>query len=208
MKSVLVFGIGILSVTALCAQEVPRFTFNLGAGFTSPVGGTSDRLKTGWNMQGGAGVNFNSRLGAMLQFNYNGNGLNDRTLANFGVPDGDVSLWSLTVNPIVHLNPSGPVDFYVIGGGGLYSRTTRFTQPGIDVVTAFDPWFGVFYPVAVPVSEILAEYTLMKPGVNIGAGLSFGMRGRAKFYAEARWHRMLMRDTHTDIIPVNFGIRF
>jgi hypothetical protein len=208
MKSKLfAIGIGIVLAGALCAQEVPRFTFNLGAGFTSPVGGASDRLKTGWNMQGGAGVNFNSRVGALVQFNYNGLGINDRTLAAFGMPDGDVSLWSLTLNPIVHLNPKGPVDFYLIGGGGLYSRTQRFTQPAVDVFTAFDPFFG-FYPVAVPVNEILAEYTLMKPGVNFGGGLSFGVRGSAKFYAEARWHRMLMRNTHTDLIPVNFGIRF
>jgi hypothetical protein len=208
MKSIsLVFTAGVLTAGMLCAQEGPRASFNIGAGFTPLVGNTSRRLDTGWNIQGGAGVNFTSRLGAMLQFQYNGFGINDRTLAQFGVPDGDVSLWSLTLNPVVHLNPRGPVDWYFIGGGGLYSRTQRFTEPSVAVFTGFDPFFG-FFPVAVPTNNILAEYTVMKPGVNFGGGLTFGTRWKAKFYAEARYHRMLMRNTHTDLIPVNFGIRW
>jgi hypothetical protein len=48
-----------------------------------------------------------------------------------------------------------------------------------------------------------------KPGVNGGIGLSFGGYKRAKFYAEARYHRMFLGgDRHTDILPVTFGVRF
>jgi hypothetical protein len=107
----------------------------------------------------------------------------------------------------VHLNPKGPVDVYLIGGGGLYHRTQEFTAPTVDVITAFDPFFG-FYPVTVPANQILASNSVMKPGVNAGAGIAFGTKWRAKFYAEARYHRMLFRDTHTDFIPVNFGFRW
>src|SRR5262245_35876375 len=208
MKSFsLLLTAGALTAGMLCAQEGPRPTFNIGAGFTPLVGNTSRRLDTGWNIQGGAGVNFTSRLGAMLQFQYNGFNINDRTLAFMGVTGGDVSLCSLTLNPVLPLNPHGPVDWYFIGGCCLYSRTQRFTEPGVAVFTGFDPWFG-FFPVAVPTNNILAEYTLMKPGVNIGGGFSFGTPWKAKFYAEARYHRMLMRNAHTDLIPVNFGIRW
>jgi hypothetical protein len=133
MKSLL-FTAGVLTAGLLCAQEGPRVSFNVGGGFTPLVGNTSRRLDTGWNVQGGVGANFTSRLGALVQFQYNGFGINERTLTQFGVPDGDVSLWSLTLNPIVHLNPRGPVDWYFIGGGGLYSRTQRFTEPGVAVV--------------------------------------------------------------------------
>src|SRR4051812_795650 len=106
--------VGLFLAFTLSAQEVPRFNFNLGAGFTSAVGGTSRRLDTGWNVDAGAGYNFNSVLGAALQYNFNDFGINSSTLTNIGVPDGSVRIWSLTLNPIVHLNPHrGPADVYL-----------------------------------------------------------------------------------------------
>jgi hypothetical protein len=203
-----ILGVGLAG--ALCAQngEMSRFSFNAGAGFTTPVGGTSRRLDTGWNLQGGAGVNFIPHVGAMLQFNYNDMGINRATLDNLGgIPGGSVRIWSLTLNPVVHLNPKGKVDAYIIGGGGIYHRTQEFTEPAISFATAFDPFFG-FYDVAVPVNQVIASRSVMKPGVNIGAGLAFGSKWKGKFYAEARYHRMMFRNSHTDYIPVNFGYRF
>ncbi len=52
--SLLMFVIGPIS-----AQEVPKFTFALGGGFTQPVGNTSRNFDEGWNVQGGVGFNFN-----------------------------------------------------------------------------------------------------------------------------------------------------
>ena len=201
----LTLGFGLAG--ALSAQETSPVSFNIGAGFTQPVGATSRRLDTGWNMQGGVGYNFIPHVGAMVQFNYNSMGINSATLNTFGVPDGSVRIWSLTLNPILHLNPEGKVDPYIIGGGGLYHRTQEFTAPSVGVTTAFDPFFG-FYDVAVPVDQVLASRSVMKPGVNIGAGIAFGSKWKGKFYAEARYHRIMFRNSHTDYIPVNFGYRW
>jgi len=207
MKRALFLLAGFALTGAIFAQEVPPVSFNIGAGFTTPVGATARRVDTGWNLQGGVGYNFRPRLGANLEFNYSDMGINSTTLSNFGVPGGSVRMWSLTVNPIVRMNPKGPVDWYFTGGGGLYHRTQEFTEPSVEVFTGFDPFFG-FYPVAVPVTNVLASRSVMKPGVNFGAGFTVGTRWKGKFYAEARWHRMLFRDSHTDTIPVNFGFRW
>jgi len=189
------------------AQETPRFAFNAGAGFTTPVGGTGTRLNTGYNFDLGAGVNFNPWVGALFQFNYNGMDINSATLNAIGFPNGDVRLWSFTLNPIVHLNPHGKVDFYLIGGGGLYHREQEFTQPAVATALGFDPFFGFFrFPVLT--NQVLASYSVNKPGVNGGIGFSLGGYKRAKFYAEARYHRMFIGDRHTDILPVTFGIRY
>src|SRR5580658_6429353 len=67
---------GLLATGALVAQETPRFTFDIGAGFTQPVGTTGSYLNDGWNIQGGVGYNFSSYLGAMLQVDYNSLGVN------------------------------------------------------------------------------------------------------------------------------------
>jgi hypothetical protein len=75
-------------------------------------------------------------------------------------------------------------------------------------VTGFDPFFG-FYQFGVPANQVVASYTVNKPGVNGGMGVSFGSKWHVKFYGEARYHRMFLgNDRHTDLLPVTFGIRW
>ena len=198
----------LLFASAAFAQEVQRFSFDIGGGFTQPVGNTGRHLDEGWNVRGGAGVNFSQYVGAIVQVDYNRFGINTASLSRAGFPDGDVNVFSATLNPIVHLTPRGHFDVYLIGGGGLYRRTQEFTQPGVATFTAFDPFFG-FYRAAVPTTEVLSSYTVNKPGVNGGAGIAFGTKWHGKFFAEARYHRIFINNyVHTDYIPVSFGFRW
>ena len=208
MKHVLLMsGIGLLLAGAASAQETPPFAFNIGAGFTTPVGGTGTRLNSGYNFGAGVGYNFTSYVGALVQFHDNQFDINRATLNGLGFPGGNVNVWSLTLNPIVHTNPRGPVDLYFIGGGGLYHWRQEFTEPTVAVFTGFDPFFG-FYREAVPAQNVLTSYAVNKPGVNGGLGLSFGTRWNVKVYAEARYHRVIFGDRHADMLPVTFGIRW
>ncbi len=200
--------VGLILVGCLGAQEVPRFTFKVGGGFTQPVGNTERHLDKGWNVQGGAGVNFSPYVGVMLEGDYNSFGVNSATLNNLGFPGGDLRIFSATVDPIVHLNPRGHVDMYLIGGGGIYHRNQEFTQRSSATVAGFDPFFG-FFPVTVPTTQVLSSYSLNKPGVNIGAGFALGTKWHGKFYAEARYHRIFITSNrHTDYVPVSFGFRW
>lgn len=207
-KLALLAGTGLLCVALGSAQEGSRFTFDLGAGFTNPVGNTGRHLNEGWNLQGGFGYNFNSYIGAKIDLAYNNWGINSTTLNLAGAPDGSVNMFSATLDPIVHLNPKGHFDFYVTGGGGVYHRYQQFTQPGVGIVTAFDPWFG-FYPAAIPTSQVLASYSVNKPGFDVGAGFAVGTRFHGKIFAEAKYNRMFLSNGyHTDYIPVTFGFRW
>ena len=206
---VLTFCTGVIGTVCLSAQETQRFTFDLAGGFTEPVGGAGNHLDPGWNIQGGAGYNFSPYIGALLQLDYNSMGINSATLNNLGFPGGDVHVFSATIDPIIHLNPHGRVDFCVIGGSGLYHYTQQFTQPSVSTFTQFDPFFGGFFPVAVPTTEILASYTVNKWGINGGAGVAFGSKWHGKFFAEARWdHIFLTSSRHIDYLPVSFGFRW
>ena len=208
MKCFTIACFGLLISGVLAAQEVPRFSFELGGGFTQPVGNTGRHLDEGWNIRGGAGFNFSQWAGLMVQTDYNRFGINGATLSRAGFSDGDVGGFSATLNPIVHLTPRSNFDVYLIGGGGLYRRTQEFTQPGVAAVTRFDPFFG-FYTTAVPTTQVLSSYTVNKPGVNGGAGIAFGSKWHGKFFAEARYHRIFMNNyLHTDYVPVSFGFRW
>jgi hypothetical protein len=199
-----------MMVGALSAQEFSHFAFNVGAGFTQAVGDTGKRLDMGWNVRAGAGVNFNPYVGVLVNAAYDNMGINSSTLANFGAPGGRMSVTSFTLDPIVHLNPKGRADFYITGGGGLFHRYQEFTAPTITTVTGFDPFFG-FFPVNVQSNQILANYSVNKPGIDIGAGVAFGSKWHGKFFAEARYMRIFMGDrfqNDTEYLPVTFGFRW
>ena len=103
--------IGIFAVVGtLGAQETPRFSFAAGAGFTAPVGRTSNIVDKGWNLRGSAGINFTPHVGLMLDAGYDSMGVSAPILNNLGFGGGNLSVFSLTLNPIVHLTPNSNVD--------------------------------------------------------------------------------------------------
>jgi len=205
----LTLGLGFLSAGSMFAQqETQRFSFDLGGGFTEPVGTTGHFLDSGWNIQGGGGFNFSSYVGAMIDLNYNSMGINSTTLGSLGFPGGGVHVFSATLDPVVHLNPHGRVDFYITGGGGIFHYNQDFTQPSIATFTSFNPFFGGFFPVAVPTTEILSSYTVNKPGIDVGAGIAIGSKWHGKFFGEARYDRIFMGNYHVDYVPVSFGFRW
>ena len=198
----------VLSGISMSAQETPKFTFDVGGGFTQPIGNTSRHLDTGWNIKAGVGFNFNRYVGAMVDAGYNRFDINSFTLSNAGFPDGNVQVFSATLDPVVHVVPGRRVDVYLIGGGGVYRTTQQFTQPSAASVLGFDPFFG-FYNVTVPTTQILSSYSINKPGVNFGAGIALGSKWHGKFYAESRYHRIFTgNDRHLDYMPVSFGFRW
>lgn len=197
------------SILPLAAQEAEqhRFTANIGGGFVTPVYGTGTRLNNGWNFTAGAGVNIVPHLSLVGEFMFNSMNINSATLQSLQFPGGDTRIWAVTASPVIHLTSHSPVDVYLIGGPGVYHRNVEFTQPTIATFTAFDPFFGVFFPVAVPANQVLLSYATTKLGVNGGAGVGFGKWKGVKFYAEARYHQIYTNRT-TSFIPVTFGFRW
>lgn len=201
-------GVGLLATMSLSAQETPRVAFNVGGGFTRPLGSTGRQLDNGWNVAGGIGVNWNQWFGTMIDAGYNRFGINSTTLKNVGFPGGDVGIFSATLDPVIHLTPRSYADIYLIGGAGLYRVNQEFTQPGVAPVVGFDPFFG-FYQALVPTTQVLSSYSRNKPGVNAGVGFAVGTKWHGKLYAEARWNRVFIgNDRYADYIPVTFGFRF
>jgi hypothetical protein len=197
--------LGIFATGALYAQEVPPFTFAIGGGYTQSLGSAGRYLDNGWNVQAGGGFNFNPYIGAMLDFNFSSLGINSTTLSNLGAPGGGVHIASFTIDPMVHVIRKGGVGVYLIGGGGLYHRFDDLTAPSVGFAPVITP-FG-FFNAPVVGETVLASYSINKPGFDAGAGVSFGAKWHAKFYAEARYNRMLT-STPTDYIPVTFGVRW
>lgn len=212
MKSklyILVF-VAVCFVTAVAqAQEVRHWTINVGGGVTPVVGESNHRLDTGWNVKGGAGLNFTDHFGVVFEGQFNGMGVDDRVLTELNVPAGNAWMWSLTANPVLRFNPHGKFDPYAIVGIGFYRRTVEFTRPTLASTFLFDPWFGYFGPVLVPANQVIGSFSRNAVGGNGGLGfeIPIGNAG-TKFYTEARYHYANTARRSTSIVPVTFGIRF
>jgi hypothetical protein len=191
------------------AQNTSKFAFSIGGGFTEPVVHSDGRFDPGFNINGGGGYNFTPNFGAMLDFGFNHLGVNSNQLSTLGVPAGTGRIYSLTLDPIIHFHPHVKFDAYVIGGGGYYRRTVEFTQPAVETVNVFDPFFG-FFPANIPTNVILGTFTQNKAGLNIGGGVSMRIRGESntKFFAEARYHYLFTSPVRTAVLPVTFGLRW
>jgi opacity protein-like surface antigen len=204
------YGLGMSISPGVLTAQATGFTFDAGAGFTTPVQHLDSRTNYGYNIMGRAGYNFTPRFGLLGEFSYNELGLSPRFLATAGTPGGDIHTYSATLQPMVHFKTGGRWGFYVTGGGGYYRRTFELTAPSVAQATIFDPFFGFFYPVVVPVTQVVASRSQNKGGLNIGAGteirLSSGSRWR--LFGEARYQYIYTSPRGTSFLPVTFGIRW
>ena len=198
--------IGFAALGVAGAQETSHWAFDIGGGFTTPVGDTGRNLNEGWNVGAGFGANFNSWVGALVDLDYNSFAINGSTLQAIGYPGGGVHIFSATLDPVVHLTPKRHYDMYVTGGGGLYHRYLDFTQPTAAYVSGYDPYLG-FYSGVVGVNQVVASNSVNKPGFDGGVGIAFGTKWHGKFFAEARYNR-ICANYHTDFVPVTFGFRW
>jgi hypothetical protein len=169
-----------------------RLTGDFGVGFSTPVNPLAARLDAGWNLAGGVGVQ-NGSVGVMVDVLAAGFGINHDALVRQGAQHGTQKYWALTLDPIVHINPRGPADFYLTGGAGIYGQITKYRAPS-GSASQYD---------------LIRTENLSRPGVNGGAGFAFNLGDpRIKLFVEARYHHLFTPGPGASLIPVTVGVRF
>jgi len=178
------------------ASDGVRFTGFYGVGFSSPVNPLAAKADIGWGLMGGVGLT-NNWIGVTVDAMYTDFGLNRAALQQSGSPKGNQKYWSLTLDPVFHINEKGPVDLYITGGGGIYNQITDYKTPGFG-----GPFYGN--------GGYSSSYSIYKPGVNGGAGFAFGpgTHSHLKIFAEARFHHMFIYGSGASFVLTTFGARF
>jgi opacity protein-like surface antigen len=198
--------------SAPCAfgQVTDHLNVSVGGGVSTPTGDAGHDLNTGWNFAASGGYNFNPYVSANLDFGYNRWGLNAAALQRFQEPNGQASVWDLTLNPVVHFNPRGKVDFYTTAGFGVYHRDLILTEPFNTTVFVCDPFFNFCFPQNVTIDQVVARFDTTKGGWNAGGGFSYRIGdSRLRFFTEARYHRMFNSEGgDLTYVPVTFGFRW
>jgi hypothetical protein len=197
LLSIIVAGLPVSAQWRHFGDESARPTGFLGAGISTPVNPVATRLDAGWNLAGGIGVT-RASVGIMLDAMFTDFGITHAALARAGARRGSQQYWAVTIDPVFHVNERGPVDFYITGGGGIYSQITKY-EASSDLIGQHSGRY-----------DLIGSDTLYKPGVNGGAGFSFslGDRSNIKIFAEARYHRMFTRGSDASFILATSGIRF
>src|SRR6185312_864482 len=135
---------------------------------------------------------------ALINLNVDSMGITSTTLNRIGVPEGNLNVFSATLDPIVHLMPHSRLDVYVTGGGGEYREEQIFLAPLSPTRFGSAPYFGL-----TGGSQMAFSHSVNKPGVDAGIGLAVGGRWPGKFYMEAKYNKIFLGGPfHVDYVPV------
>jgi hypothetical protein len=200
----------VLSAIAWSTSAPAQVNIGAGGGFSVPVEDAGDGLDIGWNLGVRGGLNVGSHATADLDFNYSHFGLNNTALALFGEPGGNVGVWSLTFQPQWYLAPRrAHTNVYATGGFGIFHRNLSLTQPSLVTGIICDPFFGC-YPATFGANVVVASFSTVKPGFNVGAGLEYRLgESHVHAFAETRYQRMFTSNASDfTYLPVTFGLRW
>ncbi len=215
-----------------------HIALDFGGGFTAPIGNDTTFSQAalnagyispsegwGYNINIGGGWNFTKKLGALLEYQFNRENMDNGYLNAFnaaigntstssynnGGVGGNINTWSLTLDPVYYLPYSQGSGFFVTGGGGFYRKVTNFTESVC----------GQEYFYTICEASTAYHFSSNQGGLNAGFGWYhkvFGPDSNGKFYAEVRyvWVDSPKADSSDyyqgegteGLIPVTFGVRF
>jgi hypothetical protein len=196
-----------------------HYALEFGGGYSTPE---SNSVTYGGNFTVGAGVNFNRRLAALIEYQFIDDKLPGYLIAEAGANGGNVHIWSFTIDPVFDLFPKSRNDFYVTGGGGFYRKMTNFTDP---TWAYYCDYFYGCYPGEA--TAVVGHFSSNQGGVNIGGGYQYRVGGRydanrMKLFAEVRYLDVLSPAVTTKpnglgtttvgagtrMLPVTLGLRW
>jgi Outer membrane protein beta-barrel domain len=200
-------------------KDNPRFTTSLGMPLTAPLGQTADHASYGLGTNFSAGYNFNRRHALVGEFMWNWLYPTDQTLRpiqvalNTNKVSGHGNLFAFTGAYKFELRGRS-LGTYVIVGGGWYYRTASLSRslPAGTMIecTPVFLWWGFDCSSGAVVGDLTEIHSnASSAGVNGGVGFTFRV-GEAPYrmYVETRYHYAPTKDIKTELITVNWGIRY
>ncbi len=211
-----------------------HIAFEAGAGFSVPLGSTTNLVQsvvgtpsesgvnlgninlnsTGYNILIGGGYNFTKHLAAMIEYRFEGLGINNSVLNTLAIECGTTNcpygvtgnshLWSLTAEPVFNFKSKGKWGGYATGGGGFYRNLTSFNTP---VLEYYESFYGV---IPEEGSALLDHYSSNQGGLNIGGGVTWkpNPEQHGALFADVRYEWIDTPGTATQTLPVTFGYRW
>ena len=219
-RLIMTVGIVLLAgATAVAQQSFERINSHFGSLAAVPLGSTSDYVSTGWGLVGGVGYNFSNHHSFIGEFLWarlpaTAGALQPLREAT-GISDlhGHSNLYVLTGNYRFEWRERR-FGAYVIGGAGLYYRTTNpsaLVNSGTH--TSCAPawlWWGFKCTSGTVVAgQTLGSTGSSAFGENVGGGFTVRVgEDPYRLYFESRYHYAPNKNINTHLVTVTFGIRY
>jgi opacity protein-like surface antigen len=202
---------GVAAASTAEAQE-PTIHWHAMAGYSEPVGTTSNVLQGGYLVGGGFSVapSRDSPLDFRFDVSYSAhNATNDllnanQQTTNLEIDNGTGSFLTATGNVEYHVPIAYGVRAYGIAGIGAYRARLEFTQAVPFGDYFCDPFSGFCEAGS---DAVVASRSVTKFGWNAGVGIEFALPYGQSWFIEARYHR-ISTDTPTEYVPIEVGYRF
>jgi len=217
------FLVGLVLMPSPAAASDKPYSFSIGGGLATPVGGVGESLGTGGQVTMGLGFKVRPQITVFGEYNFSSLGSKDLTVPQPLITDAESfsgNGWFQYGGGGVTFTPwqSGKSSVYVLGGAGVYYRSVYVTTPATGLVTICRPDWFICFPTAVTVDEIVASRNTTDPGVSFGGGFTYRLSTLASFFVEARYHYIWGPEVKTpsggtqkadaQFFPITFGFRF
>ena len=209
MKSFVVMAAVAVLGIASPALAQSGWTAEFSGGTATPVGDIGSRLSTGWDVDLGAGYQFNRWLAVLGDFGFAGMAVPDTVLQEFNAPDGHGRIVTLMVNPRVGFPLTRRFHGFVMGGVGWIHRAVDLTAPTLQYIDSYDPFYGDLGPQPIETDQVLSSVTRNAFGGDFGGGIDFPIESiGADLIVGVRYYYGPTSPRVTAMIPVMFGIRW
>jgi hypothetical protein len=217
------FLVGLVAMSSPAAASDKPYSFSIGGGLATPVGGVGESLGTGGQVTMGFGFKVRPQVTVFGEYNFSSLGDKQITLPQPLITDATSfsgNGWYQYGGGGITFTPwqTGKSSVYVLGGAGVYYRSVYVTTPATGLVTICRPDWFICFPTAVTVDEIVASRNTTDPGVSFGGGFTYRLSTLASVFVEARYHFVwgpefqnssgATETANAQFFPITFGFRF
>jgi opacity protein-like surface antigen len=217
------FLAGLVVVSSPAAASDKPFSFSIGGGIATPVGGVGESLGSGGQVTMGVAYKFKPELTVFGEYNFSSLGDQELTLPQpltTKAQSFSGNGWYQYGGGGVTFTPwqSAKSSVYVLGGAGVYYRSVYVTTPATGLVTICRPDWFICYPTPVTVDQVVASRNTTDLGINLGGGFTYRLSSLASFFVEARYHYVWgpefqnasggTENASAQFFPITFGFRF
>jgi hypothetical protein len=206
---------GMFIASASGQATLNRFTFSAGGGPGFNFSDASKFANNSYNVVVGGGMNFSRMFGARAEYMYYNLPIKQSVIDQQGLPGASAHEHAVTINGTFTYPLHSSWGFYGIAGVGWYRRTASANSHTLTTNTVCQPawvWWGITCGTNGLVSpeQTLSSLSSDAGGFNVGGGVTYRVKrlGRARAFAEARYHRAYQSDSHTSVLPLTFGLRW
>jgi hypothetical protein len=189
------------------SNPAKEWGFRAFGGASVPMGSTANMIDTGWDAGLGATYHPDDRpLGLYADVAFHRWRIAQKLLDQWTVPNGNATVWAVSLNADYAPAPKGTFGYFVYGGPTLNFDAAEATEPATGNGIVCSPWWGCW---PIYADQVIGKHTSVRFGLNAGAALTVKTSSPAEVFLEGRYHfQFLSGGQNAQYLPLSVGVRW